>query len=34
MIGWVVMETEIMNGVIPLKGKSQQLNKLLADIPV
>jgi len=32
VIGWVVMETGIMNGVIPLKGKSQQLNKLLADI--
>ncbi|MCP4310162.1 MAG: hypothetical protein GY790_02780 [Bacteroidetes bacterium] len=32
VIGWVVMETGVMNGVIPLKGKSQHLNKILADI--
>lgn len=32
IIGWVVMENGVMNGVIPLKGKSKQLNELLADI--
>ena len=32
VIGWVVMENGVMNGVIPLTGKSKQLNKLLADI--
>ncbi len=32
VIGWVVMETGVMNGVIALKGKSLELNKILANM--
>jgi hypothetical protein len=32
VIGWVVMETGVIDGVIALKGKSLQLNQMLVDI--
>jgi hypothetical protein len=32
VIGWVVMETGVVDGVIALKGKSLQLNQMLVDI--
>jgi hypothetical protein len=31
VIAWVVMETGVMKGTIALKGKSLQLNKIMAD---
>jgi hypothetical protein len=32
VIGWVVMETGVIDGVIALQGKSLQLNQMLVDI--
>jgi len=32
LIGWVVMETGVIDGVMALKGKSLELNQLLVDI--
>jgi hypothetical protein len=31
VIGWVVMETGQIDGVIPLKGKSEELNQILVE---
>lgn len=32
VIGWVLMETGVIDGVLALKGKSQTMNNLLSDI--